>query len=29
MLVSAADGSRALFTSEEALTPDDDSVGPD
>ena len=29
MLVSSADGTRALFTSEEALTPDDDRVGPD
>ena len=29
MLVSSADGTRALFTSDEALTPDDDRVGPD
>jgi hypothetical protein len=29
MLVSSADGTRALFTSEEALTPDDDRLGAD
>src|SRR5690349_3160012 len=29
MLVSSADGTRALFTSDEALTPDDHSPGPD